>query len=169
MLLGINECMYDVNNVALRRIGVKGLEIRKPDQLKGVDCLIIPGGESTTMAKLAELHNLVSISPYPISTHLVIKYILPTRCQSCTNFVWYWPCCELIYYYQYQTSLSTISLYIKERAFYQFINSVRATRANYVEQSLTCDLLSTSPYLSNLFQMCRSYPLFLGDSIGIGT
>jgi hypothetical protein len=44
---------------ALRRIGVKGVEVRKPEQLLGVDSLIIPGGESTTMAKLANYHNLV--------------------------------------------------------------------------------------------------------------
>ncbi|CAN6556951.1 unnamed protein product [Malus baccata var. baccata] len=44
--------------VALRRLGVKGVEIRKPEQLESVASLIIPGGESTTMAKLAEYHNL---------------------------------------------------------------------------------------------------------------
>lgn len=44
---------------ALGRLGVKGVEIRKPEQLQNVTSLIIPGGESTTMAKLAELHNLV--------------------------------------------------------------------------------------------------------------
>ncbi|KAB1226433.1 Pyridoxal biosynthesis protein PDX2 [Morella rubra] len=43
---------------ALRRLGVKGVEIRKPEQLDSVASLIIPGGESTTMAKLAEYHNL---------------------------------------------------------------------------------------------------------------
>lgn len=46
---------------ALRRLGVKGVEIRKPEQLHDVTSLIIPGGESTTMAKLAEYHNLVSL------------------------------------------------------------------------------------------------------------
>ncbi|KAJ4787364.1 Pyridoxal 5'-phosphate synthase subunit PdxT [Rhynchospora pubera] len=49
---------YNEHIAALRRIGVKGIEIRKAEQLRGVDSLIIPGGESTTMAKLAELHNL---------------------------------------------------------------------------------------------------------------
>ncbi|CAN0876273.1 Probable pyridoxal 5'-phosphate synthase subunit PDX2 [Linum grandiflorum] len=43
---------------ALSRLGVKGVEIRKPEQLQNVSSLIIPGGESTTMAKLAEFHNL---------------------------------------------------------------------------------------------------------------
>ncbi|CAL1398063.1 unnamed protein product [Linum trigynum] len=43
---------------ALVRLGVKGVEIRKPEQLESVSSLIIPGGESTTMAKLAEYHNM---------------------------------------------------------------------------------------------------------------
>lgn len=45
----------------LKRLGVKGVEVRKPEQLLNVSSLIIPGGESTTMAKLAELHNLVTL------------------------------------------------------------------------------------------------------------
>jgi 5'-phosphate synthase pdxT subunit len=38
---------------------VNGVEVRKPEQLLGLDSLIIPGGESTSMAKLANYHNLV--------------------------------------------------------------------------------------------------------------
>ncbi|KAL8204717.1 hypothetical protein R6Q57_010340 [Mikania cordata] len=49
---------FNEHIAALRRIGVKGVEIRKAEQLENVSSLIIPGGESTTMAKLAELHNL---------------------------------------------------------------------------------------------------------------
>jgi hypothetical protein len=33
------------------------VEVRKPEQLVGVDSLIIPGGESTTMVKLANYHD----------------------------------------------------------------------------------------------------------------
>ncbi|GJS51529.1 probable pyridoxal 5'-phosphate synthase subunit PDX2 [Tanacetum coccineum] len=49
---------FNEHIAALRRIGVKGVEIRKAEQLENVTSLIIPGGESTTMAKLADLHNL---------------------------------------------------------------------------------------------------------------
>ncbi|KAM0843395.1 hypothetical protein ACQ4PT_057722 [Festuca glaucescens] len=49
---------YNEHISALRRIGVKGVEVRKPEQLQSLDSLIIPGGESTTMAKLANYHNL---------------------------------------------------------------------------------------------------------------
>ncbi len=37
----------------LRRIGVAATEVRLADQLKEIDGLIIPGGESTTIGKLA--------------------------------------------------------------------------------------------------------------------
>ncbi|XVF69413.1 hypothetical protein PTKIN_Ptkin11bG0080200 [Pterospermum kingtungense] len=49
---------FNEHIAALRRLGVKGVEIRKPEQLQSITSLIIPGGESTTMAKLAEFHNL---------------------------------------------------------------------------------------------------------------
>lgn len=37
----------------LRRLGVEAVEVRLPSQLEGLDGLIIPGGESTTIGKLA--------------------------------------------------------------------------------------------------------------------
>lgn len=37
---------------SLRRLGVEAVEIRHPEQLDGLDGLIIPGGESTTIGKL---------------------------------------------------------------------------------------------------------------------
>lgn len=49
---------FNEHIAALKRLGVKGVQIRKPEQLQNVSSLIIPGGESTTMAKLAEYHNL---------------------------------------------------------------------------------------------------------------
>ena len=39
--------------VMLRRLGVDAAEVRLPAQLDGLDGLIIPGGESTTIGKLA--------------------------------------------------------------------------------------------------------------------
>ena len=43
----------------LRRLGVEGLEVRLPGQLDGLDGLIIPGGESTTIGKLAVQYGLM--------------------------------------------------------------------------------------------------------------
>ena len=39
--------------------GATPVEVRTAEQLAGVDCLVIPGGESTTMAKLARADDLV--------------------------------------------------------------------------------------------------------------
>ncbi len=39
--------------VMLRRLGAEGVEVRLPEHLAGLDGLIIPGGESTTIGKLA--------------------------------------------------------------------------------------------------------------------
>ncbi|MGD2162021.1 MAG: pyridoxal 5'-phosphate synthase glutaminase subunit PdxT [Anaerolineales bacterium] len=43
----------------LTRMGVEAIPIRKPDQLAGIDGLIIPGGESTTIGKLATTYELI--------------------------------------------------------------------------------------------------------------
>jgi 5'-phosphate synthase pdxT subunit len=43
----------------LKRIGVETAEVRLPEHLKGLDGLIIPGGESTTIGKLAVAYDLM--------------------------------------------------------------------------------------------------------------
>jgi glutamine amidotransferase PdxT len=53
-------CLVDETVAGLRKLGVEAMEVRKPEQLEGLAGLIIPGGESTTMAKLAEHYHLVS-------------------------------------------------------------------------------------------------------------
>lgn len=42
----------------LRSLGVNAREVRLPEQIAELDGLIIPGGESTTIAKLAEFYGL---------------------------------------------------------------------------------------------------------------
>jgi len=42
----------------LRRLGADVVEVRKPDQLEGLDGLVIPGGESTTFMRLMRLYGL---------------------------------------------------------------------------------------------------------------
>jgi pyridoxal 5'-phosphate synthase pdxT subunit len=42
----------------LRRLGVDVVEVRKPDQLEGLDGLVVPGGESTTFMRLMRLYGL---------------------------------------------------------------------------------------------------------------
>ena len=43
----------------LQRLGVEVVEVRLPKDLDGVDGVIIPGGESTTIGKLAVQYNLI--------------------------------------------------------------------------------------------------------------
>ena len=43
---------------ALRTLGVSAVEVRKADELDAVDALIIPGGESTSMAKLMDAYEM---------------------------------------------------------------------------------------------------------------
>ena len=46
------------HELSLRRLGAEAVEVRLPRDLENVDCLIIPGGESTTMVHLIDLHGL---------------------------------------------------------------------------------------------------------------
>lgn len=43
----------------LQRLGVEAVEVRLPQELNRLDGLIIPGGESTTMGKLAAMYQLI--------------------------------------------------------------------------------------------------------------
>jgi 5'-phosphate synthase pdxT subunit len=42
----------------LRRLGADAVEVRKPQELAGLDGLVIPGGESTTFMRLMRLYGL---------------------------------------------------------------------------------------------------------------
>src|SRR6266536_4353784 len=42
----------------LRRLGADPVEVRKPEELAGLDGLVIPGGESTTFMRLMRLYGL---------------------------------------------------------------------------------------------------------------
>lgn len=45
---------YDAHAQALRDVGAEPVLVRKPEELAGIDGLIIPGGESTTFLKFIE-------------------------------------------------------------------------------------------------------------------
>jgi pyridoxal 5'-phosphate synthase pdxT subunit len=42
----------------LRRLGAEAVEVRKPEELDGLDGLVVPGGESTTFMRLMRLYRL---------------------------------------------------------------------------------------------------------------
>ncbi|HET6494597.1 MAG TPA: pyridoxal 5'-phosphate synthase glutaminase subunit PdxT [Thermoleophilia bacterium] len=46
------------HRVMFERLGARTLEVRHPGDLAGLDGLVIPGGESTTMSKLIDAHHL---------------------------------------------------------------------------------------------------------------
>jgi len=49
---------FEAHCRALERAGAEAVEIRTATELDGVDALVIPGGESTTMLKLLDLEGL---------------------------------------------------------------------------------------------------------------
>lgn len=50
---------FALHGAALERVGAEAIEVRKPSELSGVDGLIIPGGESTTLLKLMDAWEFV--------------------------------------------------------------------------------------------------------------
>lgn len=61
MMIGILALQGGVreHEQALDRIGVEHRQVRRIEHLAGIDGLILPGGESTTMSKLLELGGLL--------------------------------------------------------------------------------------------------------------
>lgn len=51
---------YAAHAQALEEAGARAVEVRKPEDLDGVDGLVIPGGESTTFLKLLERGGLLA-------------------------------------------------------------------------------------------------------------
>jgi pyridoxal 5'-phosphate synthase pdxT subunit len=51
---------FEEHCAVLRRLGVEVVEVRLPQHLEGLDGLVIPGGESTTIGKLADEYGLLT-------------------------------------------------------------------------------------------------------------
>ena len=60
MRIGVLAVQGNVREHAamLRRLGADVVEVRKPEQLAGLDGLVVPGGESTTFMRLMRLYGL---------------------------------------------------------------------------------------------------------------
>ncbi len=60
-LIGVLALQGDVREhlAVLREQGAEAVTVRRPDELAAVDGLVLPGGESTTMAKLASRFELL--------------------------------------------------------------------------------------------------------------
>jgi 5'-phosphate synthase pdxT subunit len=61
MKIGILALQGDFveHSTVLERLGVESHQVRLPEQIDPLDGLIIPGGESTTIGKLAEAYHLI--------------------------------------------------------------------------------------------------------------
>ena len=59
--IGVLALQGDVREhlAMLERTGVRAVQVRRPAELAQVDGLVMPGGESTTMAKLARIFDLL--------------------------------------------------------------------------------------------------------------
>jgi 5'-phosphate synthase pdxT subunit len=60
MKIGVLAVQGDFREHAavLRRLGADPVEVRKPEHLEGLDGLVIPGGESTAIMRLARIYGL---------------------------------------------------------------------------------------------------------------
>jgi len=58
-VLALQGDFYE-HTIILEKIGVSPRLVKLPRDLIGLDGLIIPGGESTTIGKLAQAYNLIS-------------------------------------------------------------------------------------------------------------
>jgi pyridoxal 5'-phosphate synthase pdxT subunit len=60
MKIGVLAIQGDFREHAnvLRRLGAEPVEVRKPEELDGLDGLVIPGGESTAIMRLARIYGL---------------------------------------------------------------------------------------------------------------
>ena len=70
--IGVLALQGDVreHRVALDRLGVPVRAVRLPEDLRGLDGLVIPGGESTTIGRLAERFGLLHPCAPPWPTGL---------------------------------------------------------------------------------------------------
>jgi 5'-phosphate synthase pdxT subunit len=61
MIVGVLALQGDFleHRLVLRRLGIEDVEVRLPEHLVGLDALIIPGGESTAIGKLATSYDLM--------------------------------------------------------------------------------------------------------------
>ena len=55
-----------------QRIGVEAVQVREPDNLTGIDALVIPGGESTTISKMMVRWALIEPLKHLISNGLPV-------------------------------------------------------------------------------------------------
>ena len=61
MIIGVLAIQGDVeeHEEAVKKAGYEAKKVKRPEDLDGIDALIIPGGESTTIGKLMKKYNFI--------------------------------------------------------------------------------------------------------------
>jgi 5'-phosphate synthase pdxT subunit len=59
--IGVLALQGDVREhvAALTRVGARPVEVRRPEELDGLDGIVLPGGESTTMGRLLDIFGML--------------------------------------------------------------------------------------------------------------
>lgn len=100
---------------ALEKCGANAREVRKPEELKGIEALVIPGGESTTMGKLMQDFQLLE----------------PIKGMAAEGMPVFGTCAGLIMLAKYirncrQTTLALMDMEVERNAFGRQVDSFEA-------------------------------------------
>ncbi len=102
----------------LTSIGVRTVEVRNPEQLKSVDALLMPGGESSTMSQLLESSGLFD----PIATRIAAGMPVFGTCAGMILLA-----SEILDGRSDQRSFSAIDISVRRNAFGRQVDSFEAT------------------------------------------
>ena len=102
----------------LTSIGVQTVEVRNPEQLKSVDALLMPGGESSTMSQLLESSGLFD----PIATRIAAGMPVFGTCAGMILLA-----SEILDGRSDQRSFSAIDISVRRNAFGRQVDSFEAT------------------------------------------
>lgn len=100
---------------ALRRLGVEVREVRRPEHLKGLKGLIVPGGESTTIGKLAREYGLEEAVRKGVEEGLALF-------GTCAGAIWL---AREILGYPEQPRLGVLDVAVERNAFGRQVESFR--------------------------------------------
>jgi len=109
---------FAAHSDCLTSIGVQSIEVRNPEQLKSVDALLMPGGESSTMSQLLESSGLFD----PISSRIADGMPVFGTCAGMILLA-----SEILDGRSDQRSFSAIDISVRRNAFGRQVDSFEAT------------------------------------------
>jgi len=109
---------FAAHSDCLTSIGVQSIEVRNPEQLKSVDALLMPGGESSTMSQLLESSGLFG----PISSRIADGMPVFGTCAGMILLA-----SEILDGRSDQRSFSAIDISVRRNAFGRQVDSFEAT------------------------------------------